>query len=45
MLELKSLHDIDFNLWVEEQVIALKSKRIEDLDLPNLIEEIEDLAR
>lgn len=45
MLKLKSLYDVDFNLWVEDQVIALKSGRIEELDLPNLIEEIEDLAR
>ncbi|MEL6604892.1 MAG: DUF29 domain-containing protein [Cyanobacteria bacterium J06614_10] len=45
MLKLKSLYDVDFNLWVEAQVLALKSERLEDLDLPNLIEEIEYLAR
>lgn len=45
MLELKSLYDTDFNLWVESQVVALKARRLEDLDLSNLIEEIEDLAK
>ncbi|MEM6597900.1 MAG: DUF29 family protein, partial [Cyanobacteria bacterium P01_C01_bin.69] len=39
MLKIKSLYDVDFNLWVEEQVVALKGGRLEDLDLPNLIEE------
>lgn len=45
MLKLKSLYDVDFNLWVEEQISALKSGHIKELDLPDLIEEIEDLAR
>ncbi|MEO0768748.1 MAG: DUF29 domain-containing protein [Cyanobacteria bacterium J06649_4] len=45
MLKLKSLYDVDFNLWVEEQVRALKNERMEDLDLLNLIEEVEALAR
>ncbi|MEO1792702.1 MAG: DUF29 domain-containing protein [Cyanobacteria bacterium J06629_19] len=45
MLKVKSLYDVDFNLWVEEQVVALKGGRLEDLDLPNLIEEVEALAR
>jgi len=45
MLELKTLYDTDFNIWVESQVEALKAQRLQDLDLPNLIEEIEDLAR
>jgi len=45
MLKLKSLYDIDFNLWVESQVSALKAQRVGDLDLSHLIEEIEDLAR
>ena len=45
MLKVKSLYDVDFNLWVEEQVVALKGGRLEDLDLPNLIEEVESLAR
>lgn len=45
MLELKTLYDTDFNLWVEDQLTALKSRSLVDLDLPNLIEEIESLAR
>ncbi|MEM8505487.1 MAG: DUF29 domain-containing protein [Cyanobacteria bacterium P01_D01_bin.1] len=45
MLKPKSLYGVDFNLWVANQVAALKTQRIEDLDLPNLIEEMEDLSR
>ena len=45
MLKLKTLYDTDFNLWVEAQAAALREQRTEDIDLPNLIEEIEDLAK
>lgn len=45
MLNLKVLYDTDFNLWVETQVMALKEQRLEDIDLSNLIEEVEDLAK
>ena len=41
----KSLYDIDFNLWVESLVAALRARQLGDLDLSNLIEEIEDLAK
>lgn len=45
MLKPKFLYDTDFNLWVESQIVALKTQRLEDLDLSNLIEEVEDLAK
>lgn len=45
MLKLKTLYDTDFNLWVEAQLAALQSQRLEELDLSNPIEEIEDLAK
>ncbi|EDX85350.1 conserved domain protein, putative [Synechococcus sp. PCC 7335] len=45
MLKLKSLYDIDFNLWIEDQAAALRAKRLEDLDVANLVAEIEDLAK
>ena len=45
MLQLKTLYNADFNLWVEAQLSALQSRRLEELDLSNLIEEIEDLAK
>lgn len=45
MLKLETLYDTDFNVWVESQAEALKAQRWEALDLPNLIEEIEALAR
>lgn len=45
MLNLNVLYDTDFNLWVETQVMALKEQRLEGIDLSNLIEEVEDLAK
>ena len=45
MLKLKTLYDTDFNLWVEAQLSALQSWRLEALDLANLIEEIAGLAK
>ncbi len=45
MLKTQILYDVDFNLWVESQLVALREQRYEDLDLPNLLEEIEGLTR
>ncbi|NDJ19075.1 DUF29 domain-containing protein [Myxacorys almedinensis] len=45
MLKIQVLYDTDFNLWVESQLRALQEGRYEDLDMPNLLEEIEDLGR
>lgn len=41
----QSLYERDFNLWVEEQTALLEARAFEHLDLPNLIEEIADMAR
>ncbi len=38
-------YDRDFNLWVQQQVSALKSRQFAKLDYNNLIEEIEDMGR
>ena len=38
-------YDRDFNLWVQEQVSALKARQFTKLDYNNLIEEIEDMGR
>jgi hypothetical protein len=39
------LYDTDFVSWSEQQAAALREGRYADLDLPNLSEEIEALAR
>ncbi len=44
-INLKELYEIDDNLWLEETVKLLKQKRLNELDLDNLIEELESLAR
>jgi hypothetical protein len=45
MYQLQTLYDNDFNLWVEAQLQALRDKRYDALDLPNLLEEIADLSK
>jgi len=41
----QSLYERDFCLWLEEQAALLREGRFNDLDLANLIEEIEAMAR
>lgn len=41
---LKSLYEQDYNQWIQEIVRLLKEQKFEDLDLPNLIDEVEDLS-
>jgi hypothetical protein len=40
----ESLYERDFAAWLDEQAALLRSRRWTELDLPNLIEEVEDLA-
>jgi hypothetical protein len=44
-INLKELYDRDDNLWLEETVKLLKENRLNELDLENLIEELESLAK
>jgi hypothetical protein len=39
------LYGRDYALWVEEQVRLLQAGRFDQLDLPNLIDEVEDLVK
>nr|WP_245817371.1 DUF29 domain-containing protein [Hydrococcus rivularis] len=41
----KSLYDRDFLMWLETTAQLLRQKKFEQLDLDNLIEEIESMAR
>ncbi|MBF2029881.1 MAG: DUF29 domain-containing protein [Oscillatoriales cyanobacterium C42_A2020_001] len=41
----KPLYDRDLNLWLEETVAKLKARQFDELDLDNLIDEVEALAR
>jgi hypothetical protein len=40
----KSLYESDLNLWLETAIAQLKSGKLQDLDIENLIEELEGLA-
>ena len=44
-VEQSKLYERDFCLWVEDTVSKLKGRKFDHLDLENLIEEIESLAR
>ncbi|BCP52460.1 hypothetical protein K32_10770 [Kaistia sp. 32K] len=37
-------YEDDLNLWLLEQIELLRQKRINEVDLPNLIEELEDMG-
>lgn len=39
-----SLHDQDYNLWLEQTAIALRNQDIESMDWENLLAEIEDMG-
>lgn len=39
------LYDRDYYTWALKQAEALRERRFEDLDLPNLIDEVGDMAR
>ena len=41
----KDLYEADFYVWAQDQAELLRNKRFDKLDLANLIEEVEDLAR
>ena len=45
LAEDQSLYERDFCLWLEQQAMLLREGRFDELDLANLIEEIEAMAR
>lgn len=44
MVNLKELHESDFNRWVEEIKTKIQRRDIEDMDWDNLLDEIEDMG-
>jgi hypothetical protein len=45
MKTVKTLYETDLNLWLQETVKLLKQKKLDQLDIDNLIEEIEAMGR
>jgi Domain of unknown function DUF29 len=41
----QTLYDQDFNRWIETTASLLRSRKFDQLDLDNLIEEIEDMGK
>ncbi|MGK7877059.1 MAG: DUF29 domain-containing protein [Xenococcaceae cyanobacterium] len=44
-LPTKTLYEQDYCLWIEETVKILREGRLSELDIPNLIEEMEDMGK
>ena len=44
-MQTTTLYDQDFYAWTQRQVELLRSGRLEELDIENLVEEIESLGR
>lgn len=40
-----NLYDVDYGLWLQNQITNLQQQKWEELDLPHLIEELEALNR
>ena len=45
MMNLKELHESDFNFWVEEMKIKIENRDIESMDWDNLLDEIDDMGK
>ncbi len=43
-MELKQLHNQDFNLWLEQIATSIKNRDFENMDWDGLLEEIEDMG-
>ena len=43
--QLQDLYEVDEHLWLEETIKILKQKRLDKLDIVNLIEELEGLSK
>lgn len=43
-MSIRELYERDFNLWAEEMAIAIRNRKVNDMDWDNLLEEIEDMS-
>ena len=44
-MNMQSLYDQDFNLWIQNHILLLKEQRFSEIDTAHLIEELEDMAK
>lgn len=44
-MNLKELHEADFNLWVEAMKTKIKNRDTETMDWDNLLDEIDDMGK
>lgn len=44
-MNMQSLYDRDFNLWIQEHILLLKEARFNEIDTVHLVEELEDMGK
>lgn len=44
-MNLQSLYDSDFNLWIQKHILLLKEARFNEIDTAHLVEELEDMGK
>jgi len=44
-MNIQSLYEQDFNLWIQNHILLLKEQRFSEIDTAHLIEELEDMAK
>lgn len=44
ILKVITLDEVDFHLWLEQTAILLKERKLDQLDIENLLEEIEEIS-
>jgi len=45
MNKLTEIYNSDFHAWIQAQIHLLKTGKIDELDIPHLIEELEDMGK
>jgi len=43
-MTIATLHDRDYHAWTQQQIDLLKARRLTDLDLESLVEELDDMG-
>ena len=44
-MNISTLYETDFNVWIQENITLLKQSRFNEIDADHLIEELEDMAK
>lgn len=45
IMNIQSIYEQDFNSWIQTNITLLKESRFNELDIPHLIDELEDMGK